>query len=926
MHMLKEDTSACRGGSASLSAQDRGIDYSQGILITGKQRRCTDIPCCVIFLAHWALFVFVTFYGMQSANPAKLFKPRDFKGDYCGIQKQWNSGSNLQSFENQLYTMNVSRTVDLIVKELICSSVVDETIQRNGILNSSEYNDYLCACCKRACSTCTGSLQVGDLTNSASLSTAISGKMDELTSLSGSSLFSVSGFNGNLFSNIWGQANEYFVGVCSTSCSATSGTNDTRSYTYSPGPDNPLKKAWEQVAANSNTPPGIRDTINTRFTFHALPGRVCPYDTRYCVPFPGVEFSDSPNGFCTFKMSSDVINQVGGVAASAFEGLGADKFTSNAVETFGQWLGDLEKTIDVFGITSICAFVIGIIFLVLLRFCVGTVVWTSLLIVWLIFLGGGALAFVRSGQCNGTSLLESGQQASRQIVVSAGNAVQNQFSGRGGSEVMTGNGADYRGFQSTTRSGRTCQNWGVQTPHNHSETPQRYPLADLNNNHCRNPDQSDPASSIWCYTTDPATRWQLCAPIGVLQPECSRGYAVEGQKARTALKICSYIIFGIAGLWLIFCMCMCNRIRLAIACAKVAAAFTYQTPVVLLVPIFQTILGIMWCVLWALSATFLISQVPDGYTPISSFASYEDAVAACQNKNSQSLVWKDERCLAGTDGTLRCWKCAPPRYIVDARIWFSFFSFLWNNAFLVATGQCIIAGAVVVWFFRPHKQKTRNGKVQAAFFNAIRFHLGSLAFGAFILALVQFIRFFLKYVEKQAAAQKNHLMAWALRIVQCILWCFEKCIRFLNKNAYIQIAVKGTNFCVSARNAFQLILSNIVRFGIIAILGSMIHFVGYVFIMAATLATGYFLLQALAPEVNPIVPMIAYGFLGYLVGRLYMNVYGMAVDTCLQCFLTCEEKAGSIQANMKEFVPKEMQKFISTHTQDMKNKGEIDVK
>lgn len=36
---------------------------------------------------------------------------------------------------------------------------------------------------------------------------------------------------------------------------------------------------------------------------------------------------------------------------------------------------------------------------------------------------------------------------------------------------------------------------------------------------------------------------------------------------------------------------------------------------ILLVPAIQATLGILWILLWALSASFLLSQVPEGYTP-----------------------------------------------------------------------------------------------------------------------------------------------------------------------------------------------------------------------------------------------------------------------------------------------------------------------
>ncbi|GCC43816.1 hypothetical protein chiPu_0027719, partial [Chiloscyllium punctatum] len=45
----------------------------------------------------------------------------------------------------------------------------------------------------------------------------------------------------------------------------------------------------------------------------------------------------------------------------------------------------------------------------------------------------------------------------------------------------------------------------------------------------------------------------------------------------------------------------------------------------------------------------------------------------------------------------------------------------------------------------------------------------------------------------------------------CCFWCLEKFIKFLNRNAYIMIAVYGKNFCVSAKNAFKLLMRNVVR-------------------------------------------------------------------------------------------------------------------
>ena len=64
------------------------------------------------------------------------------------------------------------------------------------------------------------------------------------------------------------------------------------------------------------------------------------------------------------------------------------------------------------------------------------------------------------------------------------------------SEALAGEaGRGDRGRQTTTRSGKECMKWTVQSPHKHTRTPARYPNLGLgDHNYCRNPDKAD---TIW---------------------------------------------------------------------------------------------------------------------------------------------------------------------------------------------------------------------------------------------------------------------------------------------------------------------------------------------------------------------------------------------------------------------------------------------
>ncbi|XP_014833442.1 PREDICTED: plasminogen-like isoform X3 [Poecilia mexicana] len=75
-------------------------------------------------------------------------------------------------------------------------------------------------------------------------------------------------------------------------------------------------------------------------------------------------------------------------------------------------------------------------------------------------------------------------------------------------ECVEDNGTDYRGKQAKTKSGKLCQRWDADTPHNPMFKPENYPLADLDSNFCRNPNSK--SQGPWCYTTDPDTVWEYC--------------------------------------------------------------------------------------------------------------------------------------------------------------------------------------------------------------------------------------------------------------------------------------------------------------------------------------------------------------------------------------------------------------------------------
>jgi hypothetical protein len=109
------------------------------------------------------------------------------------------------------------------------------------------------------------------------------------------------------------------------------------------------------------------------------------------------------------------------------------------------------------------------------------------------------------------------------------------------------------------------------------------------------------------------------------------------------------------------------------------------------------------------------------------------------------------------------------------------------------------------------------------------YHLGSIAFGAFLIAVITLIRIifeylfylYLKHVDSQSCVYKC-----AKCYIRYILYLLDKYIKFITKNAFIQIALKNNSFCKAAWMSFCLIIRNAGRFTATSMVGWIMMFLG----------------------------------------------------------------------------------------------------
>uniref|UniRef100_A0A7S2HA85 Choline transporter-like protein n=1 Tax=Helicotheca tamesis TaxID=374047 RepID=A0A7S2HA85_9STRA len=352
---------------------------------------------------------------------------------------------------------------------------------------------------------------------------------------------------------------------------------------------------------------------------------------------------------------------------------------------------------------------------------------------------------------------------------------------------------------------------------------------------------------------------------------------IESDDTITAARISAYVLWGIAGLLFLVMCFLRKQIQLAIGTVKETSKSLIDMPMIVTLPVVQSAGFIAFMVVWVVYAVYLASL---GELKTETYDITPDAF--------------DDIDLDVLDG-LDTPQITVRTFVYDDFIkqcaWYLLFCFFWTSQFIIAAGEIIYAMCFAKWYFARDKSKVDSGTVWESLCDSCWYHMGTAAFGSLILAIIKIIRSIIAYFQEKAKEADSKIAGCVLCCCQCCFWCLEKCIRFLNKNAYIHTAIFSTSFCTSAKEAFFLILRNALRIGAIEYVSGAVIFVGKAFIACLTGACAYILIdQQIGHELDSVVgPVILVVLMAYSVAAMFMSVFDMGIATILQCFIADEE-------------------------------------
>ena len=336
-----------------------------------------------------------------------------------------------------------------------------------------------------------------------------------------------------------------------------------------------------------------------------------------------------------------------------------------------------------------------------------------------------------------------------------------------------------------------------------------------------------------------------------------------------------WVFTALAAAWLLFILIMCNRIRLAVALTQVTSKYINRTWCIVFVPFLFFIILVIWLAYWIVMLVFL-------------YASGEF--------ESTSKIFASFK----MDETL------------EYGFWFHIVMLFYITAVIEAYSQFVYASSACIWYFNFEKG-TENHPIAKSFQRGIRYHFGSLVFGATIIAIIRFLMFFVEYIkkklEKSVGKTQGKCFKCIFCVIQCCLGCCNKFMEYVNKHAFIQIALKGDSFCTSAFEGFGLIIRNLGRFSVLALVSGIFSLVGTIFITVASCIIGYFLItnvDTFSDELNScVLPVVAFGLIGFVMGRVTMTIFSVSGDALIHSFLLDEE----LNKGQPKAFP-ELQKFM----------------
>ena len=161
---------------------------------------------------------------------------------------------------------------------------------------------------------------------------------------------------------------------------------------------------------------------------------------------------------------------------------------------------------------------------------------------------------------------------------------------------------------------------------------------------------------------------------------------------------------------------------------------------------------------------------------------------------------------------------------------FVLFAFFWGVNTIHFAAYSAMAGATTHWYFfrnTPHERPCCGLPALGALYRTLRYHLGSVAFGALLVAIVQAIRVAFEFVIARARglSDASSVGKLAVECTRCCLWCLEQCLRLISSLALIFVALDGGSFLGGCKDTLALLCDHPAQAALMRVVQALLYLV-----------------------------------------------------------------------------------------------------
>lgn len=222
------------------------------------------------------------------------------------------------------------------------------------------------------------------------------------------------------------------------------------------------------------------------------------------------------------------------------------------------------------------------------------------------------------------------------------------------------------------------------------------------------------------------------------------------------------------------------------------------------------------------------------------------------------------------------------------------FYLLWIVFYMISSSEFLIGGTASGWYF---SQNAPYCDTQKRFLGK---HMGSVAAGSFLLALIGFIKLVYTLLAPNPGKEHTGAAACWQKFCACICClCVGKLFDWLNTGAYTWINMAGDTYCTSALDALALRLHNAAASGILYVLSIVYAVLIRGAITALTVFISYLLIQNITFYKSTIqdssLLLVVIGLVAFSVSCFFMGVYSDSMESIYMTYLM-DVDAGAMEA------------------------------